>query len=154
MKLLHILELPLDIPLVLHRYFHLLRHILWQIRHVGIEPPQVGVVDLGPPQQGDQGRAVGYGSSAPGGEKGVQLWRGGHAVGCKALDLTPYCRVLRLHCLQPRIGHKANAVADGGEALVGVVLPQQQAVLAAAGHHAIGFVGPFCHKIVDERSNV
>ena len=34
--------------------------------------------------------------------------------------------------------HKAVFPANGGQALIGVVLPQAQAVLAAAGHHAVG----------------
>ncbi len=38
--------------------------------------------------------------------------------------------------------HQAVFPADGGQALVSVVLPQGQAVLAPAGHHPVGSMTP------------
>ena len=40
---------------------------------------------------------------------------------------------------------QADVIADRGQALVGVVLPLEQAVLGAAGHHAVRLIGAFGH---------
>ena len=50
--------------------------------------------------------------------------------------------------------HKAVFPADGGQALVGVVLPQGQPVLAAAGHHAVGVHDALGHKVVHQRAQI
>ena len=52
------------------------------------------------------------------------------------------------------LGHQAQPVPDGGEALVGVVLAVEQAVLGAGGHHAVGLVGALGHQVVDEHPDV
>ena len=45
-------------------------------------------------------------------------------------------------------------MADGAKALVGVVLPVQQAVLAARGHDAVRLLRALGHEVVDERADV
>ena len=50
--------------------------------------------------------------------------------------------------------HKAVFPADGGQPLVSVVLTQGQAVLAAAGHHAVGVHDPFGDQIVHQRAQI
>ena len=72
----------------------------------------------------------------------------------EALDLAAHRVIFIIDFLQRFIADKAKLVPDGRKALVGVVLPQDQAVLAAARHHAIGLVRPLGHKVVDERADI
>ena len=53
-----------------------------------------------------------------------------------------------------RIADKADPVPDGGQALICVVLPVQQAVFRAARHDAIRLVRALGHKVVDQRTDV
>ena len=46
-------------------------------------------------------------------------------------------------------GDEADAIADGREPLVGVVLPVQQPVFAAGGHDSVGFLCALGHQIID-----
>ena len=50
--------------------------------------------------------------------------------------------------------HKAVFPADGGQPLVSVVLTQGQAVLTAAGHHAVGVHDPFGDQIIHQRAQI
>ena len=50
--------------------------------------------------------------------------------------------------------HQAVFPADGGQALVGVVLPQGQAVLAPAGHHPVGVHDALGDQVVHQRAEV
>ena len=72
----------------------------------------------------------------------------------EALDLAAHRVVFAHDLLQRFIADKAKLMADGRKALVGVVLPQDEAVLAAARHHAVGLVRAFDHKVVDERADI
>mgnify|MGYP001851183347 CR=1 FL=1 len=49
---------------------------------------------------------------------------------------------------------KPAGVSDLGQARVGVVLPQRQAVFRARGHHAVGFVRSLRHEVVDEHADI
>ena len=72
----------------------------------------------------------------------------------EALDLAAHRVVFIIDFLQRFVTHKPKLMTDGRKALVGVVLPQDQAVLAAARHHAVGLVRPLGHKVIDERADV
>ena len=50
--------------------------------------------------------------------------------------------------------HQTQLAADGRQAQVGVVLAQQQAMLGAAGEHAIGLARAARHQVVDEHADV
>ena len=50
--------------------------------------------------------------------------------------------------------HQAVFPADGGQALVSVVLPQGQAVLAPAGHHPVGVHDALGDQIIHQRAEV
>ena len=50
--------------------------------------------------------------------------------------------------------HQPIVPADGGQALVGVVLPQGQPVFAAAGHHAVRVHDALGHKVIHQRTEV
>ena len=52
------------------------------------------------------------------------------------------------------IRNKADGVADGAQAFIRVVLPVEQAILAAGGHHAVGLVGALGHQVVNQRADV
>ena len=45
-------------------------------------------------------------------------------------------------------------MADGGQALVGVVLAVDEPVLGAGGHHPVGLLGALGHQVVDEHPDV
>ena len=62
--------------------------------------------------------------------------------------------VLFLHGGKTLVGDEANVVPELCEPPVGVVLPQEQAVFAAARHDAVGLVRTLGHKIVDECADV
>ena len=65
-----------------------------------------------------------------------------------------YQPVFFLHGGKAFIRHQPDAVTDGAQALVGVILPVQQAVLRAGGHDAVRFVRALGHEIVHERADV
>ena len=50
--------------------------------------------------------------------------------------------------------HHAERMADGGQARVGVVFAQQQAVFGTAGEHAVGFACALGDEVVDEDAEV
>ena len=70
------------------------------------------------------------------------------------LDLPLHRLIFGLHRRQTLCADKADTVADGRQALIGVVLPQHQPVLGAAGHHAVRLLGALGHQIVDEGADV
>ena len=72
----------------------------------------------------------------------------------EALDLAAHRVVFAHDLLQRFIAHKPKLMADGRKPLIGVVLPQDQAVLAAARHHAVGLVRALGHKVIDERADI
>ena len=49
---------------------------------------------------------------------------------------------------------EAELLGIGGEAHVGVVLSEKNAIFSARGEHAIGFVDPFAHQIIDEYADI
>ena len=69
-------------------------------------------------------------------------------------DLPGHGVVLCLHGPQTRLRHQADVVPPAGQPLVGVVLPEEQAVFAAGGHHPVGLVGALGDEIVDEGADV
>ena len=50
--------------------------------------------------------------------------------------------------------HQTILPANGGQPLIGVVLPQGQAVLAPAGHHAVGIHDTLCDKVIHQRAQI
>ena len=52
------------------------------------------------------------------------------------------------------LGGEADGVAEGGEALVGVVGAEGEAEFGAAGEHAVGFGGGFGDEVVDHDADV
>ena len=75
-------------------------------------------------------------------------------MGVQPLDLPGHGGILGLHPGHPLLGHQPQAAAHRAEAGVRVVLAQQQPVLAAAGHHAVGLVRALGDQIVDERADI
>ena len=72
----------------------------------------------------------------------------------EALDLAAHRVIFIIDFLQRFIADKAKLMADGRKALIGVVLPQDQAVLAAARHHAVGLVRALGDEVVNERADI
>ena len=72
LELLHVPHLAADVALVLHGDLHLLRRGLVQRRAVRIKGGQIGVGELGPPQQVDEEAAVVDGGGAPLGQQMVE----------------------------------------------------------------------------------
>ena len=75
-------------------------------------------------------------------------------MGVQPLDLPGHGGVLGLHPGHPLLRHQPQSSAHRAEAGIRVVLAQQQPVLAAAGHHAVGLVRALGDQIVNEGSNV
>src|SRR6185312_17040189 len=53
-----------------------------------------------------------------------------------------------------RVVDEAEAAAERRQALVGVVLAKEQAMLGARGHHAVRLVGALRRQVVDEHAGV
>ena len=154
LELRHLLQLALDVALVLDGDLNFLRNVGRQGWPSGVERGQLGVVKLGPLQQGQQGAAVRGVGSAVLCQEGRQGRRGGHAGVFQPLDLLFDGGVLLLHRPEPLLRHEADLIASPGQPLVGVVLPQHQTVLAAGGHDAVRLVGALGHQVVDEGADV
>ena len=154
LELRHLVLLPLDVALVLHGDLHLLHHVRRQFLWRGIEGSQVIIADLRPPQQVDETAPVVDGGSAPLHQQGVQRLAAGNARVLQPPDLLCHSGVFCFHRRQTILVDQADPVADGRQALVGVVLPQHQPVLRAAGHHPVRLLRTLCHQIVDEGADV
>ena len=72
----------------------------------------------------------------------------------QAVQLRLHGAVFFLHSGETPLRDKAQLMADFREALVRVVLPVQQPVLAAGGHHAVGLVGSLGDQVVNQRADV
>ena len=47
-----------------------------------------------------------------------------------------------------------DAMADPGQALIRIVLAQNQAIFTAGGHHPVWLVAALCNQIIDESADV
>ena len=72
----------------------------------------------------------------------------------QAVELLFHRGIFCLHSGQRLIWNKADFVSDVAQALVCVILPVEQAILAARGHHAVGFVGALGHQVVNQCPDV
>ena len=63
-------------------------------------------------------------------------------------------RAFLLHARKAFAAGQADGMADFGQTKIGVILTQQQAVFAAAGHHAVRFVGALGRQIVHEHADI
>ena len=153
-EVLHLLLLALDVALVLDGNFHLLRHVRGQLRAGGVEGGQLVVMKLRTAEQRDHGAAVGDIRRPPFRQKRGQL--GGRSctgVG-QAFDLLLHSRVFFLHSPETFLRNKADFIAPLRQPLVGIVLPEQEAVLAAGGHDTVRLIGALGHQVVDEGADV
>ena len=125
-----------------------------QLRPRGVKGREVGVGDLRAAQEVGKaharacrrGAARGEHRGERGGRREVRFLQPG-ALGV-------YQPVFFLHGGKARVRHQPDAVADGAQALVGVILPVQQTVLRAGGHDAVRLVRALGHEIVHERADV
>ena len=139
-ELRHLPQLALDVARVLEPDLRLLGHDVRQLRPRGIEGRKVGIGDLRPAQEigktharaRRRGSARGEHRGERGGRREVRLLQPG-ALGV-------YQPVFFLHGGKTCIRHQPDAVSDGAQALVGVILPVQQAVFRAGGHDAVRLV--------------
>ena len=106
--------------------------------------PQYQVVEFGALAQGLQSTGLKTGID----ERGLHAAVAGKVN--KAVDLAP----LRLHEQVALARCEPQGIAAWREAQVGIVLPQQYAVLGTAGKHAVGFVDTLGHEVVDEHTYV
>ena len=98
-------------------------------------PGDLGPVDLRPPEQSGQGDLPIAGWL----EQVLGLGDLGH---------------LLLQALPTRRVDQAQALAQGRQPAIGVVVPQQQAVLGPAGEHAVRLVDAAGHQVVDHHADV
>ena len=125
-----------------------------QLRPRGVEGRKVGIGDLRPAQKVGKaharacrrGAARGEHRGERGGRRAVRFLQPG-ALGV-------YQPVFFLHRGTAFLRHQPDTVTDGAQALVGVILPVQQAVFRAGGHDAVRFVRALGHEIVHERADI
>ena len=72
----------------------------------------------------------------------------------KTLDLVFNLLLLLEKCLILLLADKPCLVSLFGKSRVCVVLPEQQAVFGARGHHSVRLVSAFCDEIVDQRADI
>ena len=125
-----------------------------QLRPRRIKRREVSIGDLRPAQKVGEAHARARWRSAARGEHRGE--RGGRR---EVRFLQPgalgvYQPVFFLHGGKARVRHQPDPVADGAQALVGVILPVQQAVLRAGGHDAVRLVRALGHEVVHERADV
>ena len=72
-EFLHFLELPLDVALIFDGNLDLFRRFRGQAGKIRVKPPQVLIPHLGPPEQGNQRRAIADRGGAPLYEESVQF---------------------------------------------------------------------------------
>ena len=87
-------------------------------------------------------------------QQGIERVGRWNACMLQPFDLAAHGAVLFRDSPQRLVAHKAQLVADGGQALVGIVLPQDEAVFTAARHDAVGLVRALGHKVVNERADI
>ena len=87
-------------------------------------------------------------------QKPVQRRTGGHAGVLQPALLAPDGLVFLRDGLCLFGGDEADAIADGREPLVGVVLPVKQPVFAARGHDAVRLLRALRDEVVDEGADV
>ena len=125
-----------------------------QLRPRGVERREVGIRDLRPAQEVGQTHARARRRGAARGEHRGEGVRRGEVRFLQPGALGVHQPVFFLHGGKARVRYQSDAVADGAQALVGVVLPVQQAVFRAGGHDAVRFVRALGHEIVHERADV
>ena len=84
----------------------------------------------------------------------VARGRGGQARGVQRAEKTAGSLALALHERHAPVVCQTAGVAQRRQPKVGVVLPQEQAVFAAAGHHAVGLVRALDHQVVHHHADV
>ena len=153
-KLLHLAQLAADIALVFHGDLHLLPHSFGQARRAGVKGHQLVIGHLGSAQQVNEPGPVRHRRGAPLRQQLVQRLTAGNARMLQAANFRIHSGVFFIHRLHPLPGYQTQLVADGGQAPIGVVLAQQETVLRAAGHHAVGLLRPLGHQVIDESADV
>ena len=145
--------LPGDVTGVLDLRFQPLRQHGGDLLSPADDARHQRVADLGTAQQFLGNAALGGGGKTGGFHGGAQVCGAQmRLVQAAALGLQDLLGVLVL--CPAVVLHKAVFPADGGQALVGVILPQGQPVLAAAGHHAVGVHDALGHKVVHQRAQI
>ena len=144
--------LPCDVPGVADFRFDALRHGRGHALAAADDPCDQVILDVGAAHQLHRCAADLAQLGALGGS-GAQV--GQLNAGClQPLQLGLLARAVTAEHRPPRIIDQPVFPADGGQPLIGVVLPQAQAVLAAARHHAVGVQHTLCHKVIDQRTKV
>ena len=154
LEIRNLLFLPGQIARVLDLNFHFLRDGGGKRRPFRVKGSQIGIADLGPAQQVGKSGRTGNRRGIPGGEHLIQRVRRRNTAGLQPADFPFHGRILCLHRRQPLRGHQTHLRADGGQPLVGVVLPVEQPVFRAAGHNPVGLLRSLGHQIIDEGADV
>ena len=153
-EVLHLAQLAPDIALVLQADLHLLPHCPAERRALRVKGRGVVIAQLRPPDQIREGDAAAHRRGAVRLQHGVERLRRRDMGLLQAFELPLHCRVFLPHRPIALLAHQTDAPPDRAQTLVGVVLPVQQAVFAARGHHAVGFVGALGDQIVDQCADV
>ena len=125
-----------------------------QLRPRGIKGCKVGIGDLRPAQEVGKAHARACRRGATRGEHRGEGIRRREVRFLQPGALGVYQPVFFLHGGKAFVRYQPDAVADGAQALVGVVLPVQQAVFRAGGHDAVRLVCALGHEIVHERADI
>ena len=147
-------QLLRDIAVVLDLDLHLFPNYRIQCRTVGVKRSNDSIAQLGTANQVCDFTA---GSNAGGAvlfQKRVQF-RSRCQIGFQhPLFLLCHKAVFFQHVLIAFLGEQPQFVSQRHQTLVSVVLPQDQPVLAAGSHHAVGILTALGHQIVYQRADI
>ena len=68
----------------------------------------------------------------------------------RRIDGVPLCRKTR----PALVGHEPDRAPPRRQPQIGIVLPEDEPVLRAARHHAVGLLRPLRHEVIDEDADV
>ena len=153
-KLLHLLFLSVYVSLIADIDLHLFRDVFGEAGTVGIQLRSLVVGEFGAADEFRQAAGSLEFCGAEGSQDAL--------VGCGSADLYFFqsaCLFLNglflvAYIVVLFLSNQACLIAVFAQAQVGIVLPEQESVLGAGGHHAVGFPVVLGDKVIDQNAYV
>ena len=123
-------------------------------RAVGIERGEGGIADLRATEQLRGTDGLGKGGTAHRFEIGIEGGGGSDRIFFQPFLFLLLLLLLGEELLPALLADETKGIALGHQAGIGIILPEQQAILAAAGHHAIGVHAALGDKVIYQGTDI